>query len=163
MYVWALALNLQGKVAARGLTCLAHVVTGDGNKPMKENTPTILITDDDRAFRETLQNVFALRGFDTLVAADGEEAVQIIQGERIHLVLLDMHMPRLTGLETVEAVRETNATLPFVLITGGLNDAVRRQAENAEVFDVLEKPVELDAVTSVVADAFRQTYDWTVL
>ena len=134
----------------------------DGER-MVDAQPTLLITDDDRAFRETLQSVFAPRGFLTHLAADGEEAVQIIRRERIHVVLLDMHMPRLTGLETVQTVREENSLLPFVLITAALDDAIRRQAEEAEIFDVLEKPVELDAVTGVVADAFKQTYDWAVL
>ena len=125
--------------------------------------PTILITDDDRAFRETLESVFAPRGFATFLAADGEEAVQVIRNEQIHVVLLDMHMPRLTGLETVQAAREINTVIPFVLITAALDEAVRQGAEEAAVFDVLEKPVQLNAVTDVVAQAFRQTYDWAVI
>ena len=127
------------------------------------DAPSILITDDDRAFRETLESVFAPRGFATYLAADGAEAVDVIRNEQIHVVLLDMHMPRLTGLETVKAVRETNDVLPFVLITAAIDEAIRKEAEATRVFEVLEKPVELNAVTSVVADAFRQTYDWCVL
>ena len=130
---------------------------------MASPQPTILITDDDRAFRETLQSVFEPRGFTTFLAGDGEEAVQIIRREHIHVALLDMHMPRLTGLETVQVAREVNSVLPFVLITAALDDSIRREAETAKVFNVLEKPVELNAVTGVVADAFRQTYDWVVL
>ena len=130
---------------------------------MIETEPTILITDDDRAFRETLASVFAPRGFRTLLAADGEEAIQIIRRERIHLALLDMHMPRLTGIETVYAVRQIDAKLPCVLISADLNEDVRRKAQDAKLFDVLEKPVELATITNVVADAFRQTYDWAVM
>ena len=130
---------------------------------MSTTQPTILITDDNRAFRETLQDVFAPRGFCTFLAADGEEAVKIIRNERIHVALLDMHMPRLTGLETIYAARQITTILPFVLITAALDDAIRREAETAHVFNVLEKPVELNVVTKVVAEAFRQTYDWVVL
>ena len=130
---------------------------------MPSEDPTILITDDDRAFRETLQSVFAPRGFRMLLAANGEEAVTVVRRERIHLVLLDMHMPRLTGLETVQAVRETNTQLPFVLMSAALDDKIRREAKDAQLFDVLEKPVELNVITHVVADAFRQTYDWAVM
>ena len=130
---------------------------------MSASSPTILITDDDRAFRETLKAVFAPRGFVTHLAADGAEAVEVIQREEIHVVLLDLHMPRLTGLETVKTVRKTNEALPFVLITAALDEAVQREAQEVRVFDVLEKPVQLQALTNVVADAFRQTYDWTVL
>ncbi len=98
-----------------------------------------------------------------LLAANGEEAVTVVRRERIHLVLLDMHMPRLTGLEKVQAVRETNTKLPFVLMSAALDDKIRREAKDAQLFDVLEKPVELNVITHVVADAFRQTYDWAVM
>ncbi|HEX4148772.1 MAG TPA: response regulator, partial [Pirellulales bacterium] len=57
---------------------------------------SILITDDDPSFRETLRSVFEPRGFRTLLAGDGEEALRIVERDEIHLVLLDMHMPRLT-------------------------------------------------------------------
>ena len=124
--------------------------------------PTILITDDDRAFRETLREVFAPRGFDTLLAGDGDEALQIVRHNRIHVVLLDMHMPRRTGLETIQAVREVDAELPCILISGGLDEHLRRQAEAADVFGILEKPVRLDAVTSVVAQAFQRRWDWVM-
>ena len=56
--------------------------------------PSILITDDDLDFRETLRFVFEPRGFRTLLAGDGEEALEIMRGEQVHLVLLDVHMPQ---------------------------------------------------------------------
>jgi hypothetical protein len=62
---------------------------------------SILITDDDRDSRETLRDIVAPQGYRTILAASGEEALEIIHVEPIHLVLLDMHMARLTGLETV--------------------------------------------------------------
>jgi CheY-like chemotaxis protein len=62
---------------------------------------SILITDDDRGCREALCEIVASEGFRTLLAESGEEALEIIREERIHLALLDMHMPRLTGLETM--------------------------------------------------------------
>ena len=122
--------------------------------------PTILITDDDRAFREALRDLFARRGLDTLLARDGDEALEIVRREQIHVVLLDMHMPRRTGLETMHAVRQMNADLPCILISGGLDAQTRRQAEAADFFGILEKPVRLDVVTSVVAQAFQRRYDW---
>ena len=124
--------------------------------------PTILITDDDRAFRETLRELFARRGFDTLLAGDGDEALQIVRHNRIHVVLLDMHMPRRGGLETIQGVKQVDAELPCILISGGLDDQTRRQAEAANFFGILEKPVRLDAVTSVVAAAFHRRYDWVL-
>lgn len=129
---------------------------------MKLDTPTLLITDDDRDFRETLREVFEPRGFRTHMAGDGEEALKIIQNERIHIVLLDMHMPRLTGLETIRRLRETQLTfcLPCILISAGLDEAIMEEARKQRTFCILSKPVCLREVTGVVQDAMRQAYDW---
>ena len=54
---------------------------------------SILITDDDRDCRETLRDIVEPQGFRTLLASSGEEALDIVHGEPVHLVLLDMHMP----------------------------------------------------------------------
>ena len=129
---------------------------------MKLDTPTLLITDDDRDFRETLREVFEPRGFRTYLAGDGEEARKIIQGERIHIVILDMHMPRLSGLDTIRRLRETQLTalLPCILISAALDDVIREEARKQRTFSILAKPVRLREVTGVVQDALRQTYDW---
>src|SRR5262249_56056961 len=75
-------------------------------------TPRLLITDDDRDFRETLAGVLADRGFETLQAGDGEEALKIVCRHEVHLLLLDMQMPRLNGLDTIERMRGVGWTAP---------------------------------------------------
>lgn len=122
--------------------------------------PSILITDDDRAFRETLGEVFEPRGFRTLLAADGQEAIEIVQREEIHLLLLDMHMPRLTGLETLRRAKQLQAILPCILISAGLDEMLRQQAYEADAFSVLDKPVSFTKVTNTVRQALRDAYDW---
>jgi len=123
-------------------------------------TPSILIADDDIAFRETLQAMLQSRGFRTLTAADGEETLRIVTRESIHLLLLDMHMPRLTGLETVRRIRQIHACLPCVLISAALDEAIVQQARLAEVFSVLPKPVSCTDITSTVDQVFRRIYGW---
>ena len=68
-------------------------------------TPSLLITDDDADFRETLGDIFERRGFRILLAPDGEEALQIAVREPVHLLVTDLHMPRLSGLETIRRMR----------------------------------------------------------
>ena len=67
-------------------------------------SPSLLITDDDRDFRETLRDVFEPRGFHTVLASDGVEALEIVRTREIHLVLIDMHMPRLSGMEAIDRI-----------------------------------------------------------
>ena len=126
---------------------------------MRLECPSLLITDDDRDFRDTLRHVFEPR-FRTLVAGDGEEALAIVRSQEIHLVLLDMHMPKLTGLETLRRMKEFRARLPCILISAGLDESLIRQAELAKAFSVLAKPVSRQQLTGTVEAAMRGTYDW---
>lgn len=123
-------------------------------------TPSLLITDDDRDFRETLRNVFEPRGFRTLLAGDGVEAVEIVEHENVHLALFDMHMPRLTGLETIRRIKQLHANLPCILLSAGLDDTLEEQALRAEAFAVRRKPISFVDLTDVVSLAMRETYNW---
>lgn len=129
---------------------------------MKLETPSLLITDDDRDFRATLADALQSRGFETLQAEGGEEALDILQRRPVHLLLLDMHMPRLSGLETIQRVRQLHldTAVPWILISAALDDAIIAQARAAAAFSVLPKPIRLPQLTSAVQDALRQTYNW---
>src|SRR5580704_3589035 len=100
---------------------------------------SVLITDDDVGCREALRDIFEPEGYRTLLASSGEEAVDIVRDEPVHVALLDMHMPRLTGLETLELVRQVNQLLPCILVTGDSNEVLIRQAFRARVYSVIPK------------------------
>ena|SRR5205085_4920614 len=121
--------------------------------------PSLLITDDDSSFRETLRFVLERRGYRTLLAANGEEALEILKHSDVHLALLDMHMPKLTGLETLRRVRQMHSRLPCILLSARLDDALIQQARIAEAFSVLSKPISRDTLTSTVELAIRRTYE----
>jgi CheY-like chemotaxis protein len=126
---------------------------------MRTLFPSLLITDDDRDFRETLRGLFEPR-FRTLVAGDGEEALDIVRSQEVHLVLLDMHMPKLTGLETLKRVKLFKSRLPCILLSGALDECLIRQAELAQAFSVLSKPISRQQITSTVEAALRRIYNW---
>ena len=123
-------------------------------------TPSLLITDDDRDFRETLSGIFEPRGFRTILAGDGEEALEVIHREPVHLLLLDMHMPRLTGLETMRRLRTLHLELPCILISAALDRQIEEEARAANAYSVLAKPVRLPDITGIVARAMQQVYCW---
>ena len=119
---------------------------------------SILITDDDRGFRETLQDVFELMGFRTLLAENGEEALEIVRAEPVHLMLLDMHMPKLTGLETIRIVFRSRMLLPCILMSAQLDDAIVAQARAMNVYSVLSKPIARRELTATVLKALDEAY-----
>jgi CheY-like chemotaxis protein len=134
--------------------------------PNTEAVPTelrkrfsVLIADDDRGTRETLAELLQKRGFNTILAKDGGEAVEIVQVQMIHLVLFDMHMPRLTGLEALNLLRQTlHKVLPAVLMTADATTELMRQAFQAQVYSVIPKPVNKNIVLHTLARALEQVY-----
>ena len=128
---------------------------------MFAETPSILITDDDSGFRETLRGVFEPHGFRTHLAGDGEEALKIVHREPVHLVLLDMHMPKLSGLETIRRVKEFKAILPCILISADADERLVIEARSARAYTVLSKPVSHRTVIQIVRQALIRTYNWS--
>ena len=114
---------------------------------------SILITDDDRDCREALREIVEPQGYRTVLASSGEEAVEIVQFQVVHAVLIDMHMPTLTGLETLRIVRQINAVLPCILVTADATEALIRQALNEHVYSVIPKPVSKHLVLHTVVRA----------
>jgi CheY-like chemotaxis protein len=95
-----------------------------------------------------------------LVASDGAEALEIVHAERVHLLLLDMHMPRLTGLETLSLVKQFRAMLPCIMISADADEAMVQQALRLRAFSVLSKPISRLRIISTVEGALRIAYNW---
>jgi DNA-binding NtrC family response regulator len=119
---------------------------------------SILITDDDRGCREALREIVESEGFRTLLASSGEEALEIIHHDRIHLALLDMHLPRLTGLETLVLMHQVNAILPCILVTADATQGLMQQAFRARAYSVIPKPVSKNVVLYTVVRALIRVY-----
>ncbi|MCA9156000.1 MAG: response regulator [Planctomycetales bacterium] len=124
-------------------------------------TPSLLITDDDRALRETLRGLFEDRGFRALVACDGDEAIEIVCHEDVHLVVIDLHMPRMSGLEAIRHLRQVETTIPWILMSAGLDAQVVDEARQLEAASVLAKPVRCAELTGAVSSVLREVYGWS--
>jgi CheY-like chemotaxis protein len=119
---------------------------------------SILITDDDAAARETLRDIFEPAGYQTFLAQSGEEAIDIVQEQDIHLALMDLHLPKLSGLETMSLVRQIKGVLPMILMTAERDENLLRKALSANAFCVLAKPVSKNVIIYVVTRALEKYY-----
>jgi two-component system chemotaxis response regulator CheY len=119
---------------------------------------SILITDDDRSCREALRDIMEPQGYRTLLASCGEEALDIVRGEPVHLALLDMHMPTLTGLETLRLLRQMYALLPCILVTADVSDSLVHQAQQARAYSIIPKPLSKHVVLYTVVRALVRAY-----
>ena len=113
----------------------------------------ILIVDDDPNQRELLSGFLDNQGYGTLMASDGEEALQLLEHEAVHLVLLDHRMPGLTGDMVLAKIREMNPSLRVIMITafGDVDTAVTAMKLGACEF--LEKPVDLSLLLKRIQKA----------
>src|SRR5262249_41167451 len=122
---------------------------------------SLLIADDDQLSRDALRDILEPEGFRTWLASSGEEALDIVQARPVHLLVLDMHMPNLTGVETLALVRQFNARLPGILVTGDPSETVVRQAIQAQFFSVIPKPVSRSLFLYTVLKALARFYGLT--
>lgn len=105
--------------------------------------PRVLVVDDEPQVVELLQEFLAAKGYQVLTASDGEEALQKVKEERPHVVLLDMRMPKMNGLEVLKRVREIDHEVGVIMVTGVMEEETGRQALQLGAFDYITKPLDL--------------------
>lgn len=129
---------------------------------MVVNTPDyfdVLIADDHQAFRETVREFLEPRPLLRVHEVDsGEAAIEYAREQQIHIVLLDMHMHVLTGLEALRELKGLDSTRPCILMTSEATDELRQDAAQADAYSVLSKPVERMELTATVTRALAQAY-----
>ena len=123
--------------------------------------PNLLVTDDDAAFRHVLCEGLIRRGFHVTEARDGQEAIDLIGQTKVHLALVDMHMPRLGGLDVIRQLHDRPGRPACVLMSARMDDATRRQAIEMDAFEVLDKPIPLRRLNETVRKALAETYGWS--
>lgn len=118
--------------------------------------PKILIVDDEQYTREGLKRGLEEEGYDILLAENGEEALNLLSRKKVDLILADLRMPGMDGMEVLKQVREISADIPVILLTayGSIENAVEAMKEGA--FDYLTKPVNLDEVNIRVKKALER-------
>src|SRR5262245_33297907 len=83
----------------------------------KQAPPRILIVDDDPGQRSLLNSFLTSQGFETVLATSGENALQLLQQNEVSLMISDVRMPGISGLETLRRARKEKANLPILLVT----------------------------------------------
>ncbi len=119
---------------------------------------SMLVTDDDPASRETFRDIFEPVGFRIFLAGSGEEAIDIARHHEVHIALMDMHLPKLSGLETMAIVRQIKGMLPMILVSADQDEALMRRALSAQAYSVLSKPVSRSLVIYIVRRALEKFY-----
>ena len=116
---------------------------------------SILVVDDEAGVRSSLSGILADEGYEVDAVESGEAALQALEGRRYELVLLDVWLPGIDGLETLERLRVMDAEVPVVVISGHGTIETAVKAVRAGAQDFVEKPLSLEKTLLAVRNALR--------
>jgi DNA-binding NtrC family response regulator len=125
--------------------------------------PLLLLVDDDAQIRQLLNEIGSREGFEVLEAADGGAALEMLQRRHMDLVLLDLHMPRVNGLDVLRAIRAGGTSSQIALMSGGasVEDAV--EAIKLGATEYFAKPLDLRRVRALMSAMRQQFFDRTTV
>ena len=123
---------------------------------MNENQSTVLIVDDEPSIRISLRTILSGLGFAVVEAARGEEAVSLVRTAHFDIVLLDINMPGLGGIEVCRAMRKNAPLLPIVMLTVQGSEDRKVEALDAGADDYITKPFQLRELIARIRAAVRR-------
>jgi len=116
---------------------------------------SILVADDHELIRETLKNSLVDEGYRVHLAGTGQECLEIVKAADVDLVLLDMRLPDISGIDVLQRLRETNPDVIVMMMTAYGDIESTRRALNLGAFDFIHKPVKAKAITSIIKMAME--------
>ncbi|PQJ26906.1 hypothetical protein BSZ35_18435 [Salinibacter sp. 10B] len=120
------------------------------------STPTVLVADDDPPIREGLCDVLEHEEYDTLEASDGKTALARLEKSIVDLLLLDLKMPRVSGMEVLRKTVEEHPDVPVVIVSGKGTIQKAVKATKIGAYDFLEKPVNAQRLLVTVRNALER-------
>jgi DNA-binding NtrC family response regulator len=113
----------------------------------------VLFVDDEEGVRRSWSRFLAERGFDVTTAEDGERAINYMREKPMDVVVSDLRMPGLDGLQLLQWTHEKQPDARFILFTGYGNDEIERKARELGAFDYLNKPISPETLAAVITAA----------
>ncbi len=117
---------------------------------------TVLVVDDEKSVRDSLKMILEYERYDVQYAENGEQALKAVQSSHLDVVLLDVKMAGMDGIEVLQRVRERKPDLPVIMISGHGTIETAVEATKLGAFDFLPKPLDRDKLLVTVRNALNQ-------
>ncbi|MCF8110827.1 MAG: response regulator [Desulfobacteraceae bacterium] len=118
---------------------------------------TILIVDDEQRFLESMRKLLRRRGINVIAAETGDKAVRMARGYPVDAALVDIKMPGMGGLATMQALKSDNPDLEVIIISGQASDELDKLSMEKGAFMFLEKPCSLEQIMDAIVNVLRKT------
>jgi len=116
----------------------------------------ILLVDDEREFVSTLAERLAFRGIDAVSVNSGYEALAAMESEDVDLIVMDLKMSGLNGLETMRQIKERYGDVPFIMITGHCEESDMLAGKDMGAYSCMVKPVKIEALLETIERMDRE-------
>ena len=116
----------------------------------------VLLVDDEAEFSETLIKRMKKRNLDITGVKSGEEALMALDQNQVDVVILDVRMPGMDGIETLRVMKKTHPLIEVIMLTGHASVEVAVQGMEFGAFDYLMKPMQIDDLLYKIQDAYKK-------
>ena len=122
-----------------------------------EGPPKIMLVDDEKEFVHTLSERLRTRNLESSVAYDGEQALEMARTDTPDVMVLDLMMPGIDGIETLRRLKRDHPEVQVIILTGHGSENEKQQAEELGAFAYLRKPVDIETLARVMHDAYLRS------
>jgi len=119
----------------------------------------VLLVDDEKEFVHTLSERLKTRNFESAVVYDGEEALSFIENDEPEVIVLDLKMPGIDGIEVLRRVRQNHPKTEVIILTGHGSEKEEKLAAELGAFAYLQKPVDIDKLSETMKQAYKKIKD----
>lgn len=123
----------------------------------------VLLVDDEEEFVKALAERLKMRDLRSDTVLDGEEALSFVEDQEPDVMVLDLKMPGIDGMEVLRQVRKAYPNLQVIILTGHGTEKHEEEAKRLGAFDYLEKPVNLDVLVKKMKAAYRRKLEDTMV
>ena len=116
----------------------------------------ILLTDDNTEFSLNLKDILEVKGYEVFITNDGFSALDFVKRTLVDIVLLDIRMPEMNGVETFKKMKSIIPDVPVIMLTGFALEELIRESLECGVFRCLSKPLDFDELFATIENALPE-------
>ncbi|MBI4651232.1 response regulator [Candidatus Desantisbacteria bacterium] len=120
--------------------------------PISEQKHKILIVDDNEELCENLSDIIKFKGYEVYTVYDGYKAIDAVKNNKYNMVIIDVKMPGINGVDTLKILKDIDPDLNFVMITAFANDIAIKDGLKKLEYKVMHKPIDIDKLLNMIRD-----------